>query len=155
MQLEIVISRDVNLLVPMLHDADEDDARITSAIEDAANTTYVAFLEGECVGSALVCWQTDESEIIYLAVQSAHRGKGYGKALIAALVTIARQYPTQTLLVGTANTSVDNILFYQKCGFRMESIRKDYFSYFQTPIYEYGIRIQDMLVFRYDLVPRR
>jgi uncharacterized protein (DUF427 family) len=34
----------------------------------------------------------------------------------------------------------------------MDHIRPDYFWYYRTPIYENGIRIRDMLVFRYDLV---
>ena len=81
-QLEIIVSRDANLLIPILHDADEDDARIASAVADAANTSYAAFAGGEYVGAALMHWQPDESEIIYIAVRSADRGKGYGKGLI-------------------------------------------------------------------------
>jgi ribosomal protein S18 acetylase RimI-like enzyme len=151
MQLEIIISRDTDLLVPILHDAEEDDVRITTAIADVANTGYAAFVDGECVGAALMHWQTDVSELIYIAISSAYRGKGYGKALIAELLNIARQQPTEALIVGTANTSIENISFYQTCGFRMDSVRKDYFSYFQTPVYEHGILMQDMLMLRHDL----
>jgi ribosomal protein S18 acetylase RimI-like enzyme len=151
MQLEISVLRDTNLLVPILHDADEDDARITEAITDVANTPYAVFLESECIGAALLHWQPDESEIIYIAIRSSERGQGYGKALIAGIINFARQQPTQALMVGTANTSIENIMFYQKCGFRVDSVRKDYFTYFQTPIYEHGILIRDMLVLRYDL----
>ena len=152
MQLTITVSRDVDLLVPLLHDADEDDARIASAILDATNTAYAAFAGDECVGAALMCWQADESEIIYIAIRAADRGKGYGKALIVELVDLARQQPTQALTVGTANTSLENIMFYQKCGFRMDAVRKDYFSYFQTPIYEHGIQMRDMLMLRYEII---
>lgn len=151
MPLEIIVSRDTDLLVPMLHDADEDDAHITRAILDAANTGYAAFDAGEFVGAALMHWVANESEIIYIAVRSADRGKGYGKALIAELIKLARQQPTQSVIVGTANTSFENITFYQRCGFRMDSVRKDYFSYFQTPVYEHGIQMRDMLVLRHDL----
>jgi ribosomal protein S18 acetylase RimI-like enzyme len=56
----------------------------------------------------------------------------------------------RSLLVGTANSSLDNIAFYQKCGFRMYEIRRDYFAYIQPPVLEYGILLRDMLVFRYD-----
>jgi hypothetical protein len=33
----------------------------------------------------------------------------------------------------------------------MDSIRKDYFWYQQPPDYENGLKVQDLLVFRYDL----
>jgi ribosomal protein S18 acetylase RimI-like enzyme len=152
MQLKIRVSRDIDLLVPILHDADEDDSRITNAIAYEANTAYAAFAGDECVGAALMCWQADESEIIYIAIRSADRGKGYGKVLITELVRFAYQQQTQALMVGTANTSLENIMFYQKCGFRMDSVRKDYFSYFEKPVYEHGIQMRAMLMLRYDLI---
>jgi hypothetical protein len=40
---------------------------------------------------------------------------------------------------------------YQKCGFRLDHVRHDYFWYYRTPHFENGIQIRDMLVFRYDL----
>ena len=33
----------------------------------------------------------------------------------------------------------------------MDQVRKDYFRYYREPVYENGIQIRDMLVFRYDL----
>jgi ribosomal protein S18 acetylase RimI-like enzyme len=47
------------------------------------------------------------------------------------------------------NTKLENIAFYQKCGFRMFEIRRDYFAYIQPPIAEHGIVLRDMLVLRY------
>jgi hypothetical protein len=44
-----------------------------------------------------------------------------------------------------------NIAFYQKIGFRMDHVRKDYFRYYREPHYENGIQIRDMLVFRFEL----
>ena len=149
--LEIVESRDQSLLVPILHDADEDNVRIASAIVDMANTSYAAYIGDECVGAAMMHWQPDESEILYIAVREADRGKGYGAALISTLVEMARERSTQALVVGTASTSVDNIIFYQKCGFRMDSVRKDFFNYKPTPVYEHGILLRDMVMLRYEL----
>lgn len=151
MKLTINISRDADLLIPLLHDADEDDARTAKVLADKANTAYAAYSENECVGAAVMHWQPDESEILYIAVRSQDRGKGYGTALISELLKLAQQQSTGAVIVGTANSSLDNIRFYQKCGFRMDSIRKDFFSYFATPVYEDGILIQDMLMLRYAL----
>jgi hypothetical protein len=60
----------------------------------------------------------------------------------------ARLRGVQAIYVGTANAGLDNIAFYQKCGFRMDSVRKDYFDYFAAPVYENGIQIRDMLVLK-------
>lgn len=154
MNFMISVSRDYDLLIPLLHDADEDDARTASALADEANIAYAAYSGTECVGAALMRWKPDESEILYIAVREQDRGKGYGTALISELLKLARKQSTKAVIVGTANSSVDNIRFYQKCGFRMDSIRKDFFSYFGRAVYENGILIQDMLMLRYALADK-
>ena len=90
----------------------------------------------------------DESEIIYMATVAELRGQGYGKAMMQAILDEARQRSVESICVGTANSSLSNIAFYQKCGFRINSVRKGYFDYFPTPVYENGIQIRDMLVLR-------
>jgi ribosomal protein S18 acetylase RimI-like enzyme len=136
-------------LVLLLRDADEDEARIRAALLDLANTNYIALVGDTIVGAATVHWEEHESEIIYIAVAAGLRGRGYGKAIIEALFHEMRQRGVHSLLVGTANSSLDNIAFYQKCGFRLDHIRRDYFDYIQPPIIENGIPVKDMLVMRY------
>ena len=55
------------------------------------------------------------------------------------------------MLVGTGNASIDNIVFYQRCGFRMDHIRQNYFWYHQEPDFENGIQVRDMIVFSYEV----
>jgi ribosomal protein S18 acetylase RimI-like enzyme len=93
-------------------------------------------------------WAQDESEILYIATTPQVRGQGYGKAIIHWIIDEARRRSIGEIWVGTANAGLDNIAFYQKCGFRMDSVRKDYFDYFPAPIYENGIRIRDMLMLK-------
>jgi ribosomal protein S18 acetylase RimI-like enzyme len=96
-------------------------------------------------------WRGDPCEIMELAVAPGRQGQGLGKHLVAWLIAEARRRGKRQMLVGTANSSIDNIAFYQKCGFRMDQIRKDHFSYYGEPRYEDGIQVRDMLVFRYEL----
>lgn len=152
LSVRLVPSRDVDALVPLLRDAEEGDERIVRAINDSANTAYLAFDDDTCVGAAVMRWAQDESEIIYIATAETLRGKGYGKAMIRWILDEARRRGVAAVCVGTANAGLDNIAFYQKCGFRMDSVRKDYFNYFSSPVYENGIQIRDMLVLRYALV---
>src|SRR5215468_4819620 len=113
---------------------------------------YASWLDGQLAGSAVVRWEEDEpSEIVYIAVAPDLRGYGYGKRIIHFLLEELRRRGGHALLVGTANAALDNIAFYQKCGFRMFEVRRDYFAYIQPPMAEHGIVLRDLLVFRYDL----
>lgn len=147
--VQLVPSRDAAMLLPLLRDAEEGDERIVRAIDDSAKTAYLAFDDDTCVGAAVIHWMQDESEIIYIATAPQSRGQGYGKAIIRWILDEARRRGVEAVCVGTANAGLDNIAFYQKCGFRMDSVRKHYFNYFSSPVYENGIQIQDMLVLRY------
>jgi len=86
-----------------------------------------------------------------IAVAPDLRGRGYGKQIMRFFLEELRRRGGHALLVGTANAALDNIAFYQKCGFRMVEIRRDYFAYIQPPVAENGIILRDMIVLRYDL----
>ena len=150
-QCVAVSGADAEDLVAILHDAEEDDKRIRAAVRDPACQAYAALYDGARVGAAVVRWAPQQpSEILYLAIAASDRGKGYGRQLVAALQA---ELPVhgRTLLVGTANCALDNIAFYQKCGFRMHAVKPDYFAYIQLPLQEHGILLRDMIVFAYDL----
>lgn len=147
----LAVSHDPRLLVPLLREADEDADRIARAIAEPANVAYAAWRGGRAIGAVLMRWDEARSEILYMAVEPAERGKGCGKAIVAAVLVEARLRRVNSVVVGTANSSLDNIAFYQKCGFRMDSIRRNHFAYLPAPVHENGIRLVDMIVFRHDL----
>lgn len=148
-RLQVVPAEETEQLVSVLQDADEGLERIRATLADAAHTSYAA-LDGEAlIGAATTRWEPEESEIIYIAVAPQRRGQGAGKAIIALLLEEARQRGTRSVLVGTADASLENIAFYLKCGFRMDSVRRDYFKYIQPPVMENGILMRDMLVLRF------
>ncbi len=139
-------------LMPILLAAEEGEERVRSVLLDSAYTAYAARVDGELVGAAAVRWEQDEtSEIIYIAVNTEWEGQGYGKRIIASLQDELRARGGSVLLVGTANSSLANLAFYQKCGFRMFEIKRDYFDYIQPPVLENGILIRDMVVLRYEV----
>lgn len=148
---KLAASRDAAVLVPLLRDTEEGDARIMAALSDDGNTAYVAVDGAMQVGAVVVRWAGDASEIVYIATVAELRGQGYGKAIIVSIFDEARQRRVRAIRVGTANSSLSNIAFYQKCGFRIDSVRRDFFDYLPSPIYEDGIQMRDMLVLRADL----
>ena len=147
-QLQQATPDDYAPCLELLHDADEEDDHIRAAMNDPTSTTYIAFDGTRAIGAAVISWQDREAEIIHLAVITEKRGLGFGRKIIEALVAQARLRDMSSVLVGTANSSLDNIAFYQKCGFRMDHVRRDYFSYLPQPVMEGGILMRDMLVLR-------
>ncbi|WP_409250882.1 GNAT family N-acetyltransferase [Bacillus sp. SCS-153A] len=90
-------------------------------------------------------------ELKNIALSSDCRGRGLGKASIYEALSYYRRKGVKKVIVGTANSSIDNIAFYQKAGFRMYDIKRGFFLKYPEPIYENGIRALDMLMFEKDL----
>ena len=88
-----------------------------------------------------------------LAVDPAHRGKGCGSALIEAARKYAITAGARRLCVSTGNSSLDQLKLYQLNGFRMQSIKRDYFESYEPPIIENGIRCMDRVFLSMDLTP--
>jgi GNAT superfamily N-acetyltransferase len=153
MSITIREARDneIEELIPILRQAEESDRALRWSIANLSDVVYRMDDNDELVGAATMQWRSDPCEIVELAIAAERQGQGLGKQLVAWLIDEARRRGKRRLIVGTANSSIDNIAFYQRCGLRMDHIRPDYFWYYREPHYENGIQIRDMLVFRYDL----
>ena len=80
-----------------------------------------------------------DQNVVHVYEQIRRRNKQY-----------APPYAT-SILVGTDNTAFDTIAFYQKCGFRIDHVRQDFFSYIHPPLINNGLLVLDMLVLRHRL----
>lgn len=140
-------------LIPLLLLAEPSERALRWGLAHLSDAVYrVEDAAGALVGAVSMQWRGDPCEIEELAVAPEQQGRGIGKQIVAWLIAEARRRGKRAVRVGTPNASIGNIAFYQKCGFRMEQIRHDYFRYYRAPRYENGIQVRDMLVFRYDLV---
>jgi GNAT superfamily N-acetyltransferase len=146
---------EIETLIPVLLQAEESERALRWGLENLVDAVYRADVDGLLVGAATMQWRADPCEIMELAVAPERHGQGIGREIVAWLIDEARRRGKAAVLVGTANSSIGNIAFYQKVGFRMDHVRKDYFRYYREPHYESGIQIRDMLVFRYELVGER
>lgn len=138
-------------LFPLLVLAEPSAGALRWSIENLSDTVYRMDEDGRSVGAATVRWRKEPCEIIELAVGVADQGRGLGRHFVNWLIAEARRRGARELLVGTSNASIGNIVFYQKCGFRMNDVREDYFWYHREVVYENGLPVRDMLVLRYDL----
>jgi GNAT superfamily N-acetyltransferase len=141
---------DIELLVRTLYDALPDDCWLRRLIGKEGATAYTAWIGKKMVGAALVRWH-ETTEIELLAIMPSFRQKGIGRILLGLLIAEGGRRSVNTILVGTGNFAVGNIIFYQKCGFRMSFIRRDFFPKTKPSKMERGIVLRDMIVFDYQI----
>ncbi|CAG9620445.1 GNAT family N-acetyltransferase [Sutcliffiella rhizosphaerae] len=109
---------------------------------------FAIMLEDQTVG--VVLFLPENSQVVELkniALAPEYRGKGYGKAVITESIKLLRKKGYHKVIVGTANSSIENLAFYQKAGFRIYGIKQDFFLQYPEPIYENGIQAVDMVMF--------
>ena len=116
-------------------------------------TCYIARLGGRSVGvSVLLRTRPFTMELVNLCVAEPYRRQGIATRLIAHAAERARAAKCRILEVGTGNAGIGQLALYQRCGFSIDSIEKDYFvRHYPEPIYENGIECRDMVRLRMEL----
>ncbi|MFD2132129.1 GNAT family N-acetyltransferase [Pseudogracilibacillus auburnensis] len=126
--------------------ADESEEIINEYIHEGE--MFAIEYENKIVGVALFTFPIElVVELKNIAIDPNYRGKGIGKLILSDACTIYQNRGYSKMIVGTANSSIENIAFYQKAGFRMSEIKKDFFKKYPKPIYENGIQALDMIMF--------
>ena len=81
-----------------------------------------------------------------IAVAEKHHGQGIGKILVLDAIQKAKDKGFKVIEVGTGNSSVGQLALYQKCGFRITGVDKDFFKiHYDEEIVENGIACIDMI----------
>jgi GNAT superfamily N-acetyltransferase len=142
---------EIEALRPLLLLAEPSESALNWSLENLSDAAYSMTDDGQVVGAATMRWNSEPCEIMELGIASERQRQGLGKLFVNWVIEEARRRGKREIIVGTANSSIDNIAFYQRCGFRIDHVRKDYFWYHREPIYENGIRVRDMLVFSMKL----
>ena len=142
-------------LVPVLLQAEASERALQWSFHHLVDAVYRMDEGDTLLGAVTMKWRDDPCEIMELAIVADHHRQGYGRQLVEWVIEEARRRGKREMLVGTANASIGNIAFYQKLGFRMDHVRQNYFRYYSEPIFENGIQVRDLLVFRLDLAPPR
>ncbi|HIW19823.1 MAG TPA: GNAT family N-acetyltransferase [Candidatus Alistipes pullicola] len=91
-------------------------------------------------------------EVVNLAVHADFQHQGIGKSLIEYAKHKSRSERCSVLEVGTANAGTGQLAFYQKCGFEIDGIDRDFFRRnYPEPIFENGIECRHMVRLRIEL----
>lgn len=106
-------------------------------------------VESEVIGCYVLNRVTrNRVELVNSAVSEKNQGCGMGKQLILHAFDYAKESGYSEIVVGTGNSSIGQIAFYQKAGFRMLEINKGFFErHYKEKIYENGILCRDMIMF--------
>jgi ribosomal protein S18 acetylase RimI-like enzyme len=144
-----------------LHDGPREAlARLFAEADDSASEIagykdlgeiLVARRDGEIVGQALVV-ETDKPEVFELkslAVYEECRSQGIGGALVRAAISRCRERQAELLLVATAAASIQALQFYQRQGFRIRRVIRDFYvpERGYRPLELNGIALLDEVIF--------
>ncbi|MCX2745317.1 GNAT family N-acetyltransferase [Mangrovivirga sp. M17] len=116
-------------------------------------TCYVAKLDTKIVG-VLVLDEIDSTriEIKNIAIVESEQGEGLGKELLRHSEIISRESGYEKLVIATGNSSIGQLALYQKEGFGIKEIDRDFFiRNYTEPIFENGIQCKHKIILEKDL----
>lgn len=110
-------------------------------------TLYGYYINDEPVSFIAVEIIDDEVEIKNLLTLASHRGRGFARALIEFVENTYSKY--NTFIVGTANSSFENIIFYTRLGYVYSHRIENFFiDYYPEEIIENDVRATDLMYFK-------
>jgi ribosomal protein S18 acetylase RimI-like enzyme len=128
----------------LLLEADPSESSIAAYLSDS--WCFSASDNGRILAGCAVKPLTDSlAEIFNVSVYPEHQGNGIGSELLAFVLSQLAKKGINRVELGTG-TFGHQLTYYQRLGFRVESVLKDHFLLsYPEPIFEKGIQHQDML----------
>ncbi|MBI5680335.1 MAG: GNAT family N-acetyltransferase [Methanobacterium sp.] len=130
-----------------------DDSK--DAIEDyiSRGRCYGAYINQNIVGIyVLLKTRSFTIEIVNIAVKKEYQNQGIGKKMVLDAINRAKLENFKVLEVGTGNCGICQLALYQKCGFRITHVDRDFFNkHYEEKIIENGIECVDMIRLSIDL----
>lgn len=145
----VVANREV--WMPLLLEADESEPVVRSYLDQGE--LFTIDKDEEARGVILVIGEGADLEIKNIAVDPKCRGRGLGTAAIALVIDQACLRGFRRVIVGTADSSVEAIGFYQKRGFRIYGVRHGFFDGYPEVIVEDGRVAHDMIMLEFEVHP--
>ncbi|HQW83013.1 MAG TPA: GNAT family N-acetyltransferase [Ferruginibacter sp.] len=114
---------------------------------------YIATIQEKIAGAFILkLIETDTIEIKNIAVDEAVQGNGIGSILLQYIIESTKARKLKSLIVGTCDQCNKEIRFYQKSGFKIFSIKKNFFiDNYTNPIYENDVQIRDMVMLQINI----
>ncbi|WP_442962146.1 GNAT family N-acetyltransferase [Pseudogracilibacillus sp. SE30717A] len=114
---------------------------------------FIAYFEQQTIGVYILLPTRPEIvELVNVAVVEEQQGRGIGKRLVLDAIRVAKTMGYKTIEIGTGNSSLGQLALYQKCGFRIIGVERDFFvKHYSEKIFENGIHCRDMVRLSQDL----
>lgn len=93
----------------------------------SGNTLTVLTVDGVTSGIAAVMHVLDESELLEIAVQPVMQGRGYGKALLAQAIALARRNGAVRMFLEVRESNARARKMYTSFGFEETGRRRNYY----------------------------
>jgi ribosomal protein S18 acetylase RimI-like enzyme len=143
------------LWVPLLELADEP-APLRAYLHDG-ELYGLRDADGSPEAAILVIEDGPEvAELRAVAVAERVQGRGVGSRLVRSVLLVLAQRGIRRVVVGTASSGVRQLAFYQRLGFRLSHVERDYFSEasgYPSDLSENGIASRDMVWMDRDPAP--
>ena len=124
--------------LPLLLLADESLEQVRSYMQSGELYALVG-RDQDAVGIVLtVPAEHGAVELKAVAVDTAQQNRGIGRRLLAAVIEDLRKRGVRRAIVGTANAGIGQLAYYQKAGFRLLRIERDFWMSPKEAI-EYGV----------------
>ena len=139
--------------IQLLLEADPSEQSIRSYLNES--WCYVAKNDGQIVGVCIAKLTNDNTaEIFNVAVYPDFQQQGIGSGVLKFALNELVNKKVNRVELGTGTFGYQ-LAYYQRIGFRVESVLKDHFlTNYSKPIFENGIQLKDMLRLYIELEPR-
>jgi ribosomal protein S18 acetylase RimI-like enzyme len=135
-------------LIPLLLLADDSESQVRSYYQQGELFVLRAD-DGEVMGMALAIPESNRDvELKAVAVAPELHGRGVGQRMMALVLAELRLAGVRHVTVGTSSSGIGQLAFYQKIGFRLWKIERDFFSDergYVAGIEENGIPLRDLV----------
>jgi ribosomal protein S18 acetylase RimI-like enzyme len=134
--------------LPLLLLADESIEQVRSYMQRGELYAFVG--RGAVTVGIVLTIPVEESsvELKAVAVDTTQQNRGIGRRMLAAVIEELRRRGVRRAIVGTANAGIGQLAYYQKAGFRLLRIERDFFAPargYPAVMEDNGIRLRDMV----------
>ncbi|TKF13603.1 GNAT family N-acetyltransferase [Enterovibrio norvegicus] len=142
--MKYIEAKSSDIPLDLLLEADPSEASISSYLSDS--WCFTASENARILAACVVKPLNDGlAEIYNVSVYPEYQGKGIGSALLTFVLSQLPNKGVTRVELGTGTFGYQ-LTYYQRLGFRVDSVVKDHFlRNYSEPIFEKGIQHQDML----------
>jgi ribosomal protein S18 acetylase RimI-like enzyme len=113
--------------------------------------------DGRPIGIVLAIDEPDGSvELKAVAIDESLHGRGLGTHMLLGVLEELRARGVTRVVVGTSSSGIGQLAYYQKAGFRLAQVERDFFTTergYPEGLLENGIPVRDMVWMDQQLAP--